>query len=346
MDSDTSLRHPCKLVSIGSIAAASLLANAFADQRGHLAAIVPVTDTGSSTGIIRDRFALPAPGDVRAVLAAMGEDAGEKALLKELFEYRLREEEFPELKHMALGNLVIAALAQVRGSFAAAVKDAAALLGVKGRVLPVITASTHLVAELVDGRVVRGEAMVRQPGKAPIRVLSLEDLTVRLAEDVAEALADADLVVIGPGCLYTSVIACLVVPGFAEALERSQATRVFCCNTTTTPGQTDGLSVLDHVKTLTRYLNGIPLHYALLNNRLPGPAVVEAYRRDNVHPVLPTASEVEEIRRLGCTPVLADLIEERWAGKRMLHKLDTIRHDPVKVRKTLLNIMSSFARRP
>lgn len=343
MDSETPLRQPGKLVSIGSIAAASLLARAFPDRREHLAAIVPVTDTGSSTGIIRERFGLPAPGDVRAVLAAMGEESGEKAVLKEVFEYRLREEEFPGLKRMALGNLLIAALAQVRGSFSAAVKDAAALLGVRAKVLPVIDASTHLVAELVDGRIVRGEASVREPGKARISALSLEDPTVGLAEGVAETLAAADVVLLGPGCFYTSVIACLVAPGLPEALQQSRAVRIFCCNTTTTPGQTDGLTVLDHVVILTRYLPGALPHYALINDRRPQSEVEEAYRQDNVCPLLPTPAEVESIRRLGCTPVCADLIEEQWTGKRTLHKLDAIRHDPVKVRRQVLNIASALS---
>jgi uncharacterized cofD-like protein len=213
-------------------------------------------------------------------------------------------------------------------------------------VLPVITESTQLVAVLADGREIRGEAQIRQPGKAPIRELFLEDRTVPLGAGVAEAVADADLVLIGPGCLYTSVIACLAAAGLAEALQRSNATKVFCCNTTTTPGQTDGLTVWDHVMTITRYLNGSPPHYALINDRPPRTEVAEAYRQDNVYPLLPTASEEAEIRRLGCLPVAADLIEEEWTGKRMLHKVDTIRHDPAKVGQVLLKIMSSPVQQP
>lgn len=344
MNADGSQSFPGTLVSIGSVSAASLIAQAFPLQGERLIAIVPTTDTGSSTGIIRQRCALPAPGDVRAVLSAMADDRGERALLKRLFEYRLGEEEFPELKRMALGNLILAALAQMHGSFSAAVKDAAVLLGVKGKVLPVITASTHLVAALADGRTVRGEAMIRRPGKASIAEICLEDGTAQLGEGVAEALADADLVVIGPGCLYTSIIACLVAPGLAEALQRTKARKVFCCNTTTTPGQTDGLTAPDHVKTLIRFLKGSAPHYALINDRRPRPEVEEAYRADGIHLLVCTSAELEEIGRLGCRAVPADLIEEEWTGKRSLHKVDTLRHDPVKVRQQLLKIMATLPR--
>ncbi|MFH0812330.1 MAG: gluconeogenesis factor YvcK family protein [Pseudomonadota bacterium] len=328
-----------KVVSIGSISAASLLINAFKDQPEHITAIVSTTDTGSSTGIVRKKFSIPAPGDVRAVLSAMGNDKGNRALLRRLFEYRLKPEHFPELSNLALGNLLLAALTDMLGSFSGAIKVAGELLGIKGKVLPVTTANTHLKALLDDGREVRGEEEVRQIGKPPIQKLFLKDNAVRLGEGVSEAITEADLIVIGPGCLYTSIIACLVVPGLPDALQKTKAKKIYCCNTTTTPGQTDGLTVLDHVKVVIYYLDNNPPDYALINSTRPRREVEKIYGHDKVFPIVPTPDEVEKIKAMGCVPIVADLIEGHWEGKRTLHKLDTIRHDPRKVRRVLENIL-------
>ena len=327
-----------KIVSIGSISAASLLINGFPDQVENLTAIVPTTDTGSSTGIIRKKFSLPAPGDVRAVLSAMGDNKGPRAILKRLFEYRLKPEHFVELDNLALGNLILAALTEITGNFSEAVKKAGEILGIKGRVLPVTTANTNIKAILANGEEVWGEEEVRRLGKPSIQKLFLENSSVELDEGVSEALMEADIIVIGPGCLYTSLIACLVVPGFTELLQKTKAKIIYCCNTTTTPGQTDELTVLDHVEIITRYLNNIPPHYILINNKKPRQDIEEAYQQDNIYLILPTSDEVERIREMGSFPVLTDLIEEDWKGKRSLHKLDTIRHDPQKVREALLAI--------
>jgi len=149
---------------------------------------------------------------------------------------------------------------------------------------------------------------------------------------------EADMIIIGPGCFYTSIIACLLVPEISKILHQSKAKKIYCCNTTTTPGQTDDLTVWDHVNLITRYLDNHPPDYVLINNKKPRPAVVKAYERDNVRPILHTPQEIEKIKTAGIIPVVTDLIEENWTGKRKLHKLDTIRHSPKKVRKALLKI--------
>jgi len=328
------------LVSIGSISAARLLAEGFPEHRERITAIVPTTDTGSSTGIIRERFHMPAPGDVRAVLAAMGDEHDERSrLLKKLVQYRFSEERFPELGAMAVGNLILAALTELCGNFSQAVRTGATLLGVKGRVLPVTSAYTQIGAVLEDGSRVVGEKEVRRPGKARIQRLFLVHEPVPLEDGIADAVYEADLILIGPGCLYTSVIATLVMPGLVDLLHTTKATSVFCCNSTTTPGQTDGMSVLDHVRTIITYLGDHPPDYVLLNNRRPDPAVEQAYTGDKVFPLVVDEHEPAAVQKLGSIPILADLIEDTWNGKRLLHKVDTIRHDPRKVRSALLDIV-------
>jgi len=327
-----------KLVCIGSISAASLLVKGFPDQTEHITAIVPTTDTGSSTGIIRERFSMPAPGDVRAVLAAMGAKAGDKATLGRLFEYRFKPQHLAELSNMALGNLVLAALTDMLGSFSEAVRAAAELLGVNGRVLPVTTGNTHLAAVLDDGREIEGEKEIRRLGKPSIKAIFLKNSEATLGEGVAEAIMGADMIVIGPGCFYTSIVACLVVRGIPETLEKTTATKVFCSNTTNTPGQTDGLGVFEHVEILVRYLAGNPPEYVLINSKKPGPEMEEAYRKDSIFPLLPTAEELRKINALGSIPIAKDLLEEDWTGKRTMHKLDSIRHDPRKIRAVLMDV--------
>jgi len=327
-----------KLVSIGSISAASLLINGFPECKGNLTAIVPTTDTGSSTGIIRNFFSLPAPGDVRAVLAAMADEKGSPAILKKLFDYRFNNRQFKALPNMALGNLILAALADIEGSFAKAVKVSEKLLGVKGKVLPVTTTSTNLKAVLKNGKVVRGEKDVRQPGKPPIEKIFLEENSVTLGAGILRAIMGADMILIGPGCLYTSIIACLLVPGLSALLDQTTAKKVFCCNTTTTPGQTDDLTIFDHVNLITQYLDNHPPDFVLVNNKKPQPAIVKAYQRDNIRLILPFPHEIKKIKTAGSIPMVTDLIEENWTGKRNLHKLDSIRHSPQKVRKALLKI--------
>ncbi|MBN2468295.1 MAG: YvcK family protein [Deltaproteobacteria bacterium] len=331
-------RPPLKLVSIGSISAASLLINGFFGQREAITAIVSTTDTGSSTGVIREKFSMPAPGDIRAVVAAMGEETGVHGVLKKLFEYRFKPDQFPELPNMSLGNLVLAALMDMTKDFSKAVTMASEIVGCRGTILPVTVTNANIKAKLANGCVVRGEAAVRRVGKPPIRELFLENDAVVLTNGIDDAVMSADMVVMGPGCLYTSIISCLLVPGLAGVLRRTGAKVVYCCNTTTTPGQTDGMSVLEHVACITHYLGDTPPDYVLINNKRPRPEVEEAYRSDAIYLLLPAAYEVEQIKAQGCTPVLADLLEEGWKGKRSLHKLDSIRHDAGKIRAALMSI--------
>jgi len=237
-----------------------------------------------------------------------------------------------------LGNLILAALSDIEGSFARAIKISEKLLGVKGEVLPVTTTSTHLKAILKNGKVVREEKEVRRPGKPPIEKIILEKSSATLGEGIPQAVRGADMIIIGPGCFYTCVIACLLVPGLSALLRQTKAKKIYCCNATTTPGQTDDLTVLDHVNLITQYLDNHPPDYILVNNKKPRPEMVKAYQRDNVRLILPTPQEIEKIKTAGIIPMVTDLIEENWTGKRRIHKLDTIRHSPQKVGKALRKI--------
>jgi uncharacterized cofD-like protein len=326
------------IVCIGSKSSASLVVQGFPKQKERITVICPTMDSGSSTGVIRKNFSLPAPGDARAIITLFSGLKGKDALLKEIFEYRFQPRESKDLEGMALGNLVIAALSDITGSFEKAVESAGMLLRVKGRVLPVTHTNTELCAELTDGTVVTGEVEVRKVNKPAIKRVFLKDEETTTTPACKRAIQGADVICLGPGCLYTSLIPCLLVKGIDEALSRAKGKIIYICNHTTTPGQTDGFTVSRHIEEIQRYLNGAPLDYCLITDQTAHPEMIRAYQKDRISFITPTEEEIERIRDMGIKPVLGKFIERGWKGKRSLPKLDTIRHDPMKVRRALLKI--------
>ena len=329
--------HP-NIVCIGSKSSASLIVQGFSAHKERITAICPTTDSGSSTGIIRRNFSLPAPGDARAIMNLFSNLKGTDALLKDIFEYRFRTKDSQDLDGMALGNLVIAALSNITGSFEKAIESAGRLLKVTGKVLPVTLANTELCAELIDGTVVSGEVEVRKVGKPAIERVFLGDKGCSTTAACKKAILSADLICIGPGCLYTSLIPCLLVQGIGKVLAKAKGKIIYICNHTTTPGQTDGFTVLRHIEEIQNYLKKAPLDYCLITNQFPPPEMVRAYQREMVSFIAPAQEEVKRIKEMGIKPVLGDFIEEGWKGMRSLHKLDTIWHDPMKVRRALMKI--------
>jgi uncharacterized cofD-like protein len=239
---------------------------------------------------------------------------------------------------MAFGNLFLAALTQQEGSFLRAVEEASRLLRLRGRVLPVTLYNTHLCAELADGTTVEGEVNVRGMGKAPIRRIYLSDEGVEPVHGAIDAIEGADLVVIGPGSLYTTVCACLLVRGISRAIARSRALVVYVANTTQHPGQTDALSLSGHVGEVLRYLGGEGLDVALLNDDPPPEKLREHYASQGLRYLEPTEDELARIRELGVEPVLAPVIDKWSPPREMWKKFDTIRHHPERVAAALLRL--------
>jgi uncharacterized cofD-like protein len=303
-------------------------------------AIVTTTDSGSSSGVIREQFGLPAPGDIRSVLAAGADPSPDLKPLADLLEYRFHPAHDSPLRNMALGNLILTAFAEVLGDFDRAVAAVAQLLHCWAVVLPVPSSPATLCARLTDGSVVRGEINVRTPGKPPIAEVFLEPAEVQVAEAAIQAIHEADLVVLGPGGLYCSVLPGLLPGGVRRAVQEARARTAYICNTTTQPGQTDGFDTVAHVREMLRYLGEGHLDYVLLNTQVPSEEMLEAYRRDEVHFMPVTPEEIRQVKALGPIPVVGNFVEEGWRGKRTLHKLDTIRHDPHKVATALQTLIA------
>ena len=309
--------------------------------RADVTGLIAVTDSGRSTGKVRIALDVPAPGDIRSALVVLAEG---DPVLRRLFQHRFRTDKSEDLDGMAFGNLFLAALTQQEGSFLRAVETAARLLGVDGRVLPVTLYNTHLCAVLTDGTVVEQEVNVRAPGKAPIARLFLKDAHVDPTEGTIEAIEEADLITLGPGSLFTTVCACLLVPEIARAVARSDAVVVYVANTTRQPGQTDGMSLAEHVGTVLEHLGGSGLDAVLLNDDPPSEALRAHYAAQGLDYLDPSEDQLGAIRALGVRPVLAPLID-KWAAPRELwEKMDTIRHQPERVGEALGALVSAPVR--
>ena len=245
----------------------------------RITAVVTAADDGGSSGLLRERYGVLPPGDFRNCLIALAGGAPEVAAALQV---RLDGSSGPE---HPLGNLLLTALSKVAKDEVAAIRLAASLLGVEDAVLPSTTGRVHLVADLVNGRRVRGESEIPRSGAAVAR-LRLEPPDASPAPGVLEALRTADMLIVGPGSLYTSTLATLVVPGVAEAMAAAQGARIFVCNLMTEPGETDGYGVAAHLEALAAH--GLPreaLDYVVVNTE-PVPAEVQArYAAEGAQPV-------------------------------------------------------------
>lgn len=331
-----------KIVTIGGGGGASQLLLGLQPYTPHLTGVIAVTDTGRSTGRARALLNIPAPGDIRN---ALGNLAGEDSLWGQVLQFRIQTPDYELLDGMAFGNLLLGVLAQYTGDFVQAVEITRALLGVSARVLPVTTANTQLCAELLDGTLVEGEFQVRGLKKPPIKRVFIKDGAARAYDGAVQAVRAADLIVMGPGSLFTTVLACLAFHDLAQAIAASAAPTVYVCNTTTQPGQTDGYTVSDHVRRIVEVLGAGALDYAIVNTKLPPPELAQQYAKDDVFVLEASAPEIAAVEALGVR-VLARDVALLTEGKRALYqKQDSIRHDAAVIAQILLELAREKRRR-
>lgn len=290
--------------------------------RDRLVAIVATSDDGGSSGRLRAEFNIVPPGDIRNCLAALSDN---HALIADIFQYRFGSGE--GLNGHPIGNLVLTALADVMNDFPRAVEIAARVVGARGTVLPATREMVTLVAEFDDGRVVSGETAIAAGG-GRIRQLSLLPERPACVPDSCEAVMKADVVVAGPGSLYTSILPPLLVPDIREALLATSATRVLVANLMTEPGETDDYSALDELLAIERHL-GAQLFDCLIYNTSPVPdTLAGAYADKRAFPVVTGAFELSALQRLGVRPIGVPLLSEHPAGK--------VRHHPDRLAAAIL----------
>lgn len=303
---------------------------------GNVTGVIAVTDSGRSTGKIRIAVDIPAPGDIRNALVTLS-DADQE--LKDLFQYRFRSEKLTDLDGMAFGNLFIAALAQMTGSFEQAIAKTAAFLKVSGKVVPVMLYNTHLAAELLDGTHVYEEVNVRGQDKPPIKRLYLKDGDVAVNPECVASITGADLVTLGPGSLFTTVLACLLAKGLTQALSDTRGKVVYIANTTTQPGQTDGYTIADHVDQVISYAGNGTIDCVVVNTRRPSEKLIAQYAADGLEFLALDNDQKKRIENKGVKLIAADLIQETDKKRDLWEKQDSIYHDPQKLARTLLSIL-------
>jgi uncharacterized cofD-like protein len=288
-----------------------------------LAAIVTVTDDGGSSGRLRKHFNMLPPGDLRNCMVALADD---EHLLSRLFRHRFSASETgdPGLEGHSFGNLFVAALAEITGDFAQAIKLSSQVLATRGHIYPSTTTNVALSACMDDGSLVQGETNITA-SKLRIRRLLLEPATAEPLPETLEAIEHADLITLGPGSLYTSVICNLLVRGIPAAIAGARAVRVYVCNLMTQANESIGLSAAQHIERIYEHVGGPIFDYALVNTAPVSPAMLRRYAAEGAAPI---EADIEAVEKLGVRCIAANFADEG----------DVLRHHSDRVTDTLLKL--------
>ncbi len=287
-----------------------VLLSGLKEMVGDLTAVVTVADDGGSSGRLRQELGVAPPGDVRNCLVALAE----RRRLAEVFNYRF---EAPgDLNDHSVGNIIIAALADMAGGFCEGVEQAARFLRIKGRVFPAATESLTLVVRYADGTVTRGESVVHETGKEVVEV-AVEPAGIPAPSGVVEAIGAAGVLVLGPGSLFTSTIPALLGGGVREALRSFSGPVVYVANAMTQPGETGGYAVSDHVRAIAAHVGPDVVTDVLVHSGDLPPELLARYAAEGAAPV---EVDREVLREMGLRVREADLLSEDAAAG--------VRHDP------------------
>ncbi|MFZ0447023.1 MAG: YvcK family protein [Bacillus sp. (in: firmicutes)] len=288
-----------------------------------ITAIVTVADDGGSSGRLRDELNIPPPGDVRNVLAALSEV---EPLIEEMFQHRFKSSN--ELSGHSLGNLILAAMTSITGDFMYAIQEMSKVLNVHGNVLPAANQSVVLHAELEDGTIISGESKIPFSGKRIKRVFLTPD-TIQPLPETIQAIRNADLIIIGPGSLYTSILPNLLVPQIGQEVCEAKAKKVYICNIMTQAGETHDFTASDHVNAIYDHM-GKPFMNTILVNREEIPDNIQArYIKEEAKPV---HFDVNSLYELGLDVIFGEIVS-----------LDegVIRHDTQEVAKILYSFLKN-----
>jgi len=294
-----------RIVAVGGGTGLSMLLKGVKKITNNVTAIVTVGDDGGSSGRLREEMGVLPPGDIRNCIAALADD---EDLVTKLFQYRFKTGE--GLEGHSFGNLFLSALCSITGDMVSAVKESSNVLSIRGRVLPSTLDDMKLVAEMEDGRIIKGESNIPE-AQGKIKRLFTNPEKCRPLNDVIEAIKEADLIILGPGSLYTSVIPNLLIEEISKEIANSTAKKIYVCNIMTQPGETDGYAVSTHVNAIINHAGGKNIMDAVLvNDSLPH-NLAEKYKAANSFPV---KLDVESVKKAGVKIVSKRLIEESKEG--------------------------------
>lgn len=284
----------------------------------ELTAVVTVTDDGGSSGRLRKEFNILPPGDIRNCIVALSED---QALLSQLFQYRFHGgSPGSALDGHSFGNLFLTALAAVTGDFAEAVKLSSEILTTRGHIFPATTSNVELEAVMADGSRVRGETSITRSQTRIVR-LELVPANVKPMPQTLEAIARADIISIGPGSLFTSLIPNVLVHGIPEAIAESGAIKVFVCNLMTQANESLGLTAADHVRAIYDHAGCAIFDYALVNHKSASSDLKAKYALEAANQI---RVDTEKLEKLGVKPIFGDyLFEENGVARHAFHKIAT-----------------------
>ncbi len=311
------------IVTIGGGTGTFVILSALKGFDFNLSAIVSMCDDGGSTGKLRDDYGVLPPGDIRRSLIALS--SASKSLRK-LFDFRFKG---GELDGHSMGNLFLTALEKTEGTFYRAVATASEVLSVKGRVIPVTLNNVRLHAELENGKIISGETNIDIPKhNSELKIVKVFlRPEARANPDALEAIKKADLIIIGPGDLYTSILPNFLVSNIAKAVRFSKARKIFVCNLMTKNGETNNFSVMDFISAIERHLGKDVLNYVLVNSKKPGSVRLKRYAEEKAQLVSLPGDYKNQLNK---TAVLR---------ANLLTKSGLIRHDPKKLANQILNLL-------
>ena len=323
-----------KIVVLGGGTGLPSLLEGLKKYTKNLTAVVAVTDSGRSSGMLRKDFDIAPPGDIRNCLVALSD--AEK-LMADMFQYRFSN---GSLEGHSFGNLLITALTKVTGSFEKAIHEVGKILNIKGKVLPSSHENVHINAEFMDGNIIEEEDNIidRHNDKVHLRpkikrvFLSKK---VKVCKEAVDAILDADIIVLGPGGLFTSVISNLLITGIKNAVVKSKAKKVYVCNIMVQPSQTYGFTASDHVKEIVNYLGNDVLDYIILNTKIPPKDLLRVYEKEHSPIVKIDDNEMDKFK---AKKIKADIVEDIKEIEVLWNKRNLLRHDSDKIAKILIDL--------
>lgn len=308
-----------KIVCIGGGTGLPNLLRGLKWYTGNITAIVTVADDGGSSGILRNELKILPPGDIKNCLLAL---ANTEPLMEKLFQYRFSK---GSLKGHSFGNLFLAAMTEVLGDFDLAIKESSKVLAVRGTVLPSTLEDVAIEAEYSDGVRILGESSIPNCGKK-IERIRLRPPDAKPLEEALEAIETADVIILGPGSLYTSIIPNLLVKDLTEALSRAKAKKIYIVNVMTQPGETSGYTAGEHVEAIIKHSREDIIHHVLVNTEEIPEKLVERYSVDGSEPVV---CDNEKITQMGYNVVVGHVI----------NPTNVVRHSPDKLARVIMALI-------
>lgn len=317
-----------KIVVLGGGTGQGNLLRGLKKYTDYLSAIVTVADDGGGSGLIRAENRMLPPGDIRNCLISL---SNMDPIMEKLMNHRFAS---GSLKNQSFGNLFLLALYEIFGDFEKAVEHVSDMIGVKGSVIPSTNEQVRLVANLENGSVAIGESNIAPCciiEKTAIRKLELMPSKPRATKKALDRIAQADIIVIGPGSLYTSIIANLIIPEISEAIINSNAKKVFICNIMTEEGETDSLDCYGHLEKILNHIKTLKIDYMLINNESIETEILLRYEQEHKKPVIVDDEQRNKIKAMGI-----DIVEENLLK---ISELNQVMHDSEKVARILLSII-------